>query len=150
MVNYPLFYTHIFSLSETHIDNSTPTQLFETPGYTFTNKNRDVGTHGVITIYIKDGIPFIKRTDLEVNELQCIWLEINFPNTKSFLFSVWYLPPSTSNFLPTNFNKLLRNSLVKVSSENKEMILTGDFNSNYQMVDDNQELKSIFTLFQLK
>ena len=26
--------THIFSLSETHIDNSTPTQLFEIPGYT--------------------------------------------------------------------------------------------------------------------
>ena len=154
LLNYPLFYTltktHIFSLSETHIDNSTPTQLFETRGYTFTNKNRDVGTHGGITIYIKDVIPFIRRTDLEVNELQCIWLEINFPNTKSFLFSVWYRPPSTSKFLPTNFNELLRNSLIKVSSENKEMILTGDFNINYQKVDDNGELKSIFTLFQLK
>ena len=39
---------------------------------------------------------------------------------------------------------------MKVSSENKEMILTGDFNINYQKVDDNGELKSIFTLFQLK
>ena len=38
---------------------------------------------------------------------------------------------------------------IKVSSENKE-ILTGDFNFNYQKVDDNGELKSIFTLFQLK
>ena len=32
---YSLFYTftkiHIFTLSETHIDNSTPTQLFEIP-----------------------------------------------------------------------------------------------------------------------
>ena len=87
---------------------------------------------------------------MEVNELECIWLEINFPNTKSFLFSVWYRPPSTSKFLPTNFNELLRNSLIKVSSENKEMILTGDFNINYQKVEDNGELKSIFTLFQLK
>ena len=24
-----------------HINNSTPTQLFEIPGYTFINKNRD-------------------------------------------------------------------------------------------------------------
>ena len=39
---------------------------------------------------------------------------------------------------------------MKVSSENKEMILTGDFNINYQKVDDNGELESIFTLFQLK
>ena len=142
--------THMFSLSETHIENSTPTQLFEIPGYTFINKNRDVGTHGGVAIYIKDSIPFTRRTDLEVNELECIWLEINFPNTKSFLFSVWYRPPSTSKFLPTNFNELLRNSLIKVSSENKEMILTGDFNINYQKVDDNGELKSIFALFQLK
>ena len=154
MLNYSLFYTltktHIFTLSETHIDNSTPTQLFEIPGYTFINKNRDIGTHGGVALYIKDGIPFIRRTDLEVNELECIWLEINFPNTKSFLFSVWYRPPSTSKFLPTNFNELLRNSLIKVSSENKETILTGDFSINYQKVDDNGELKSIFTLFQLK
>ena len=86
MLNCPLFYTltktHIFSFSETHIDNSTPTQLFEIPGYTFINKNKDAGTHGGVAIYIKDGIPFIRRTDLEVNELECIWLEINFSKTK--------------------------------------------------------------------
>ena len=80
--------------------------------------------------------------------MECIWLEINFPNTKSFLISVWYRPPSTSKFLPTNFDELLHNSLA--SSENKETILIGDFNINYQKVDDNGELKSIFTLFQLK
>ena len=103
-----------------------------------------------VASYIKDGIPFIRRTDLEVNELECIWLEITFPNTKSFLISVWYQPQSTSKFLTTNCNELLRNSLIKVSSENKETVLTGDFNINYQKVDDNGELKSIFTLFQLK
>ena len=145
MLNYRLFYTltktHIFFLSETNIDNSTATQLFEIPGYTFINKNIDVGNHGGVAIYKKDGIPFIRRTDLEVNELECIWLEINFPNTKVFLISVLYRPPSTSKYLPTNFNELLRNSLIKVSSENKETILTGDFNINYQKVDDNGELK---------
>ena len=79
---------------------------------------------------------------MEVNELECIWLEIIFPNTKSFLISVWYQPQSTSKFLTTNCNELLRNSLMKVSSENKETVLTGDFNINYQKVDDNGELKS--------
>ena len=87
---------------------------------------------------------------MEVNELECIWLEINFPNTKHFLTSVLYRLPSTSKYLPTNFNELLRNSLIKVSSENKDTILTGDFNINYQKVDNNGELKSIFSPFQLK
>ena len=82
--------THIFSLTGTHINNSIPKQLFKIPEYNLINKNRDFGTHGGVTIYTKDGIPFIRRTDLEVNELECIWLEINFPNTKGFLISVWY------------------------------------------------------------
>ena len=142
--------THIFSLSETHIDNSTPTQIFEIPGYNFINKYRYVGTHGSVAVYIKDGIPFIIRAGLKINELECIWFEINFPNTKSFLITVWCRLPPTSKFLPKNFNELLRNLLIKVSSENKETVLTGDFNINYQKVDDNGKLKSIFTLFQLK
>ena len=54
------------------------------------NKNRHVGLHCSVVIYITDDIPFIRRIDLEVNELECIWLEINFPNTKGFLISVWY------------------------------------------------------------
>ena len=119
--------TCIFSLSETHINNSTPTQHFEIPGYTFINKHRDVGTQGSVAVFIKDGIPFIKRTDLEVNELGCIWLEINFPDTKSFFISVYFRPPSTSKFLPTNFVELLCNSLVKVSLENKETVLHQNF-----------------------
>ena len=142
LLNYPFFntLTKRFSLSETHIDNSTPTQLFEILGYIFISKNRDVGTHVGVAVYIKDGIPLFRRTDLKVN----------FPNTKSFPISVWYRPPSTWKFLPTNLNELLRNSLIKVSLENKKTILTGYFNINYQKVDDNGELKSIFALFQLK
>ena len=153
MLNYPIFYTltntHIFSLSETHINNSTPTQLLKFRGTTSLTKT-EVGTHGGVAVYITDCKPFIKRTDLKINKLESIWLEINFPNTESFLISVWCRPPSTSKFLPTNFNELLRNLLIKASSENKETILIGDFNINYQKVDDNGELKSIFTLFQLK
>ena len=126
---------------------------FEIPGYTLVNKNRDVGTHGGVAVYIKYGIPFIRRTDFEINELdelECIWLEINFSNPKSFLISVWYQPLPTSKFLLTKLNKLLCKSLIKVSSENKVRILIEDFNINYQKVDDNGELKSFFTFFQLK
>ena len=67
---------------------------------------------GGVAVYIKDSIPFIRRTDLEGNELEGIWLEINLPNTKSFLISVSYRLPSTSKILPTNFKEHLSNSLI--------------------------------------
>ena len=141
---------HMFSLSETHIDRSIPTQIFEIPGYSFVNKNRETGISGGVAVYVKDGIPFVRRTDLETDRLECIWLEIKFPKTKSFLVSIWYRPPITSKYLPANFDELLNVMLLTASSENKEMILTGDFNVNYMREKENIELKSIFTSFQLK
>ena len=69
---------------------------------------------------------------------------------KSFLVSVWYRPPSTSKFLRKNFNELLTSTLSLAYAEEKEMILTGDFNCNYLKRNENNDLKSIFTLFQLK
>ena len=56
---------HIFSLSETHINDSTLTQIFEIPGYSFIHKNRGIGSHGGVGAYIHDSIPFKRRTDLE-------------------------------------------------------------------------------------
>ena len=90
---------------------------------------------------------FIRRADLEIDELRCIWLDIDFPNTKSLLINVCYRP-CLHQFVPTNFKELLHNSLIKASSKNKEMILIKDFNINYRKVDDNG--KSIFTLSHLK
>ena len=58
-------------------------------------------------------MPFNRRADLEINELECIWLEINFPNRNSFIVSVWCRPLSTSKFLPKSFSKLFCNSLIK-------------------------------------
>ena len=72
---------------------------------------------------------FIRRAGLEIDELGCIWLEIDFPNTKSLLINVWYRP-WLHQFVPTNFKELLHNSLIKASSENKETILIKDFNIN--------------------
>lgn len=59
-------------------------------------------------------------------------------------------PRPGSNHLPQNFNDLFNKMLAKVSCEEKETILTGDFNRNYDVRNDNRDLKSIFSLFCLK
>ena len=122
---------HIFSLSETHIDDCSSSQIFKIPGYSFIHKDRENGSHGGVATYINESIPYTRRTDLKVKHLECIWLEIKFPHTKSFLFSVWYRSPSTSKFLPANFNDLLTTSLSLATAEEKVIILTGVFNCNY-------------------
>ena len=77
-------------------------------------------------------MPFNRRTDLEINELECIWLEINFPNRNSFIVSVWCRPLSTSKFLPKSFSKLFCNSLIKLSSESRVHLREHKFKNNFQ------------------
>ena len=52
-----------------------------------------------------------------------------------------YRPPDSSNHLHENFEQLLSDRLTRISSENKETIMTGDFNINYSKRNDHPGLK---------
>ena len=79
---------HIFSLSETHLsaDNEVEAQI---EGYTFIGKSRSSGKGGGVGVYISTSVPFHRRTDLEDEVIECIWIEILFPKTKSFLLELF-------------------------------------------------------------
>ena len=58
-------------------------------GFDFEPKSRSNGdASGGVGAYIKNGIPYTKGVDLERDDLEIIWLEINFKNCKSFVVGV--------------------------------------------------------------
>ena len=82
----------IFFLSETFISSDVPDPKIR--GVWFEPKSRSNGdAGGGAGAYIKNGIPYTKRVDLETDDLEIIWLEINFKNCKSFIVGVLYRPP---------------------------------------------------------
>ena len=99
-------------------------------GFNYIDKPRTNGAGGGVGVYISERIQFIRRYDLENNLIECIWLEISYPNTKSFLIGIIYRPPDTSLYLPANFNMLLNEVLSLICSEDKEITLLGDMNCN--------------------
>ena len=88
--------------------------------------------------------------DLEQEDIECIWTEILFPKTKSFLVGIIYRPPDSSKHLCANFNCKFESMLSTISAENKECILSGDINCNFLVSSDHKEMKSILTYFGLK
>ena len=70
--------------------------------------------------------------------------------TQKVSLSVYSIDPVYIKISPYKLSGTSSQLTNQISSENKETMLTGDFNINYQKADDNGELKSIFTLFQLK
>ena len=136
---------NIFSVSETFTTIDTPACWFDIAGYAYEQKCRPCGTGGGIGVYIRNGTPYIRRFDLESENLECIWLEICFPHTKGLLIGIIYRPPNTSNYLQDDFNFLWEENLGIVLAENKEIIVTGDINSDYLKRNDNIALKEIFS-----
>ena len=70
-------------------------------------------------------------------------IEIFIKNGKSILVGCYYRPTEGSNYLPSNYN-LFHEHLANFGS-NKEAILMGDFNVNYNSHSCNKEFKSIIT-----
>ena len=100
-----------------------------------------------VAIYLKNNIAFQHRRDTE-NFLEYLWIEIFQKHSKSFLVGCYYHPPETSNYLPQNFNNLLE-QLSSIIMENKEIIILGDFNVNFNDKASN-DFKSIINQIGLK
>ena len=81
---------------------------------------------GGIAVYLRDSLSVIRRFDLESYfPGECNLLEIMLPKTKSILLGTFYRPPSQADFMD-HFVEVLD----AMCSENKELIITGDFNCN--------------------
>ena len=140
---------HIFSVSETHLSPERKAEA-QIEGYTFIAKSRASSQGGGIGVYISSSIPFQRRLDLELEDIECIWIELLFPKSKGFLVGIIYRPPDSSKHLSVNFNCKFESMVSSVSAEKKECILTGDINCNYLVSSDHKEIKSTLAYFGLK
>ena len=142
----------ILTLSETHVidgsilDNDA---LYKVEGYNYVKKNRKTGQGGGVAIYVRQNLAYKIREDLDDN-LESVWIDVLVRNSKSLLVGCFYKPPIGSNYSSERFTETLSETFANISKEAKEMIVLGDFNTNYLSLSDNKELKSLFRLYGLK
>ena len=139
----------ILSLSETHLSSDDEPQA-QIDGYSFIRKPRKSAKGGGVGAYISSSVPYHRRLDLELDDIECLWIEVLFPKSKGFLIGFIYRPPDSSKHLPKNFNCKLESMLTNISLENKECILTEDMNCNYLVNSDHKELKSTRELHRIQ
>ena len=93
----------ILGLCETFLDEKTDDNILQIEGFNFERKDRatlrqdalNTKRGGGVVVYIADHIKYKRQNDLESSEIESIWLEINLKNTKPFLISSVYRPPSS-------------------------------------------------------
>ena len=123
----------IITLNETWLDNSTLSQDIVLQGFQEPfRRDREENRFGGVIVYVKNHIPCKRRQDLEVGQIECIWLECCIYK-KKFLIGTFYRPPN----LEANKWEYIAYSLEKAKDTNiQNIIITGDFNCNqYNILD---------------
>ena len=140
----------IFGITETHItcglEEEEAEVLFQIPGFSFLSRSRPTGKGGGVCMYLSNNICFIRRNDLELSDIENIWIEITCKFAKNFLVCCLYRPPSSSRYLPNNFNARMKEMLTMAKAEHKEITIMGDVNVNYLVKENNRDFKEILAL----
>ena len=99
---------------------------------------------GGVCFYIRRTISYLNRGDLVPENLESVCLEINQPNSRSFIVSTIYRPSSATVESFSQIESLLKN----VDNENKEIYLLGDLNCNL-LDQSNSSAKHLYSILQL-
>ena len=138
----------ILGMCETFLDSSTPDNLISVTNYDFLRKDRSCTINkagGGVILYYRDSINCRRKTELEISNIETLWSEITFPNSKPFLLCTIYRPPNA----PCDWVDLFEAELSVAQTTGFEIILIGDFNINYLNC-SNKKWLHLVELFDLK
>ena len=113
----------ILCINETRIDKTIKNSEIGLQGYDLTRRDRNRRGGGV-AIYIRNTIPYVERSTIIPENVEAVCIEVRKPNAKPILISTWYRPPNSNSEILDSFEIFLQN----IDKENKEIIITGDFN----------------------
>ena len=102
--------------------------------------DRSDDAYGGVIIYVKNNIPCKRRTDLEVDGVESVWLEMKLKN-KTVLFATFYRAPNSTSEVQTKIESSLD---LAYDTDASNIIITGDFNYNYLNTAGQRKATSLF------
>ena len=114
----------VIGVTETWLHSNSP-PIFSLDNYNMIRADLAAGRGGGVAIYLNNQLTFRKRPDLHFEGTKDIFIEIINDSDKNIIVGVIYRPPN--NHIDTFLDKL-DDFLNKVSQENKQIYLMGDYN----------------------
>lgn len=119
------------TLTETWLHPDISDNEINIQGYSLVRRDRQSSTKscgGGILFFIRDGLPFTIKSDLNNNNTECIWVEIKRPYCKCLTLCSAYRP-GDQNIDEFIFD--LENGLKDIDMDKSEVILMGDWNVDH-------------------
>ena len=129
----------ILCINETRLDKTIKNSEIGLQGYDLTRRDRNRNGGGV-AIYVRNNISYMERSALVPENVEALCIEVRKPNAKPILISTWYRPPNSNSEILDFFEIFLQS----IDKENKEIIITGDFNIDLMPSDiENSNIKRL-------
>lgn len=114
----------ILAINETKLNDNVSDNEVYLSGYEIIRRDRTSNGGGGVCFYIRSGINYKIRSDLNIPDLENLCIEINKPRSTPFLVNTWYRPPGS----PVSIFSSLETLIGKLDSLNVEYFLLGDVN----------------------
>ena len=102
-------------------------------------------TGGGVILFFRNSLNCRLKKELEISNIETLWSDITFPNSKPFLLCTLYRPPSVS----CDWIDLFEAELSIAQTTGFEIILMGDFNIDYSNC-SNKKWLHLVQFFDLK
>ena len=136
----------IRAISESHLKSSTQSIIKINLENYYVEHPPTESSNGGTSLYIKNDISYKLRNDLKIykhKKLESIFIEIISKTSKNTIIGCVYKHPTLS--ISEFNNTYIKDLLVNANSENKEIMLMGDFNINFLNYESNESVYKIFS-----
>ena len=120
----------VFGMSETRLKTHTPMNHLSIPNYSIQRKDPTPSNplHTGLVVYVHESVSAHtrRRTDLESEEVESLWIELNFKKERYLIGNVYRNPASRSEWYDA-FVSMMDN----VQKNKCSIILMGDFNIDF-------------------
>lgn len=103
---------NIICLTETWLGQDTTDESLKINEFSLYRRDRQTDNHGGVCVYVKDNVYSRRRTDLELPNIECIWVEIDFHH-KKILLGTFYRPPNSSAQILSSIEDSIWTAILK-------------------------------------
>ena len=117
----------VLTFTETWLDASLSNDDLKINGFDIFRRDRTSDRYGGILTYVRSNLISKRRTDLEITEIENLWIEIKV-NTKHVLLGTFYRPPNSSSSV---LEKIEQSIDLATDSRIPTLAIAGDFNLDF-------------------
>ena len=134
----------VISVCETWLQETDSNDSIQLPNYhPPIRRDRTHQAYGGVAIYVKDYISFTPPPDLQVDDLEAVWVELNLANERILVGSFYMAPGS-----PVAYWQLIKQSIQKADTTMLKYFILGDLNTDF-LTNPSPHLMNIINLYQL-